>query len=424
MITVFESSRTGELNLPKEPYQKTSGSKRGPLSVLVLLSLFAPVAVAQTPQPPRSQQSEETVMISLEPMEPSAEDYLNAKPLPMPTAQFLPGQISDASASYELESEEAWGAPARPGTGELNPEVLIPRRLWKKARRKEQRQAGSNSQEVNPGPSAYGKSSGLPYTVSRVDLSEFAISTIFPYSAAGKLLLSFSSDGSIDGHCTAALIEKGVIITAAHCAYSHDLGAFITAALFVPAYYEGAAPFGAFSALEVWVPTSYIDQAACLTGGVICTNDIATLVLRKNDEWPGKVAGTLGYLTGGSGLTKEDRGSITQLGYPGSHDKGERMIVTHGQTQREPDVLDNNVWGTSQTQGSSGGPGIVNFGDKPSIKSNGKGAKSTKKNRIVQVTSWGPIDDKNLKFAAASRFEKSILKPLVDGACDHSSKPC
>ena len=372
---------------------------------LVLLIASASVAVAQ-------QEEGRLLSTSLEIRKLSAREYLEAEPMPLRMIDIAPSDLF-SSESIEMRSgDEVWGARAERGTGELNPEVLIPRRMLNRAR-------NTRSEDV-PESMAFGSASKHPFTVSRVDLSGFDVSTLFPFSAVGKLFITFGSSTFV---CSAALIKKGVLLTAAHCIYDNVAGLFISSATFVPAYNRGVAPFGSFGAVFATVWDTYASQSACIAGGVVCTNDFGVIVLAQNTIWPGNAAGKLGYSTSGYGLTSNDEALFTQLGYPVSHDKGERMMRTDSQSYRDMSLLGNNIWGSSQTGGSSGGPEVVNLGKKPTIKKPGTGAKEKKANRIVCVTGWG-YTTKNQKELGCSYFVKSLVKPLVDSGCSQTPKPC
>ena len=81
--------------------------------------------------------------------------------------------------------------------------------------------------------------------------------TIYPHKWVGRLYLS-GTPGS--GYCSGTAISGNVMVTAAHCVY--DLGAhsFFNYWAFTPAYKNGSAPYGTFTANTCWVLNSWIAQ--------------------------------------------------------------------------------------------------------------------------------------------------------------------
>jgi len=70
----------------------------------------------------------------------------------------------------------------------------------------------------------------IPYTTKRVAVSILGASTVaaqvpvtsYPYRATGKMVVT---DGADDFDCTAALIRRGLLLTAAHCIQNYGQGA-------------------------------------------------------------------------------------------------------------------------------------------------------------------------------------------------------
>ena len=106
---------------------------------------------------------------------------------------------------------------------------------------------------------AYGSFS-VPYTSKRVShlhtsqvssSSNAYLSATYPYRAIGKL--TFNADG-YDSFCSATLIRRGVIVTAAHCIQDFGAGdSTYSDFQFTPASYKGAPHMGAGSpGVYVW----------------------------------------------------------------------------------------------------------------------------------------------------------------------------
>ena len=195
---------------------------------------------------------------------------------------------------------------------------------------------------------------GALYTNSRVFPTAALLA--YPYVTTGRLF-GFDPLSNAQFTCSAAVIQRRLIATAGHCVFDPVQGYFFTSFVFVPAYDNGAAPFGAWGARAV------ITTASWVGGGGILPNpaDFAIIVLNEANTNFGPVAigdwtGWLGWLSGSAAFSH-----VTMLGYPGAFDAGERMQQTNSQTfgLEQPNAA---VFGSQLTQGSSGGPYVMNFG--------------------------------------------------------------
>ena len=272
-------------------------------------------------------------------------------------------------------------------------------------------------------PNAYGSSQEKwPYTTSRVAVQAKGNSqntaaktpvTSLPYRLTGKLWVRFDAGWFV---CTASLIKKNVLISAAHCVHNYGKkeAGFGKEARWYPANISNSfpgsgeeQPYGEFIATKVSIPSPYFDGTdTCAQGavGVVCNNDIAVIVLKPRD---GKAAsqilgGTYSYGWNGYSFIKSPAfgkasvAAVTQLGYPVAFDGGYQMqrtdsfgkYVEDKGTNGKP--LKNTQLGSAQTGGSSGGPWLVNFGTKPKI-TEGEATPGNKAqlNTIVGMTSWG-----------------------------------
>ena len=91
--------------------------------------------------------------------------------------------------------------------------------------------------------------SNQPFTTSRADLnSSSPTNTVYPYRATGKL---FFNIGAATYVCSASLMKRGIIVTAAHCVANFgESPPLYTNWQFIPGYSNGVAPFG------IWTATS------------------------------------------------------------------------------------------------------------------------------------------------------------------------
>lgn len=273
---------------------------------------------------------------------------------------------------------------------------------------------------------AYGSEGLFPFTTKRALTStKNNLPTASYYRkdmarGVGKLWMRFGSYWYV---CTGSIIDKGLVVTAAHCVHNFGQGAegWADEVLFVPMQNGNAKPYGTWKGEEWWVPAVYYDGTdSCAEDapGVVCENDLAVVVIKKKprNRYVGKtVFPALGDSVGGkynhqagnysyvdiSTLTEGKTllaAQISQFGYPASLDDGTRMIRTDSLGVQ--DTFSNVVIGSDQTGGSSGGPWFVNYGrDYVSEES----APADPQMAVMAVTSWG-FDSPDIKIQGASRF--------------------
>jgi V8-like Glu-specific endopeptidase len=336
-------------------------------------------------------------------------DFAHAKPMPLPQAA-VPA-VGPFEGGISTESLGTPGMePGAIGTGKTIPGAkailyAVP----------EGETSADNGVVI---PEEYG-TANIPYTTSRVDLtSANNESKSYPYRAAGKLYFNEPSGSYV---CSASLIKRGVIVTAAHCVANFGKNQFYTGWQFVPGMSHAStgntAPYGKWNVYKAWVLTSYLNGTdSCQQKGVVCQNDVAVLAAKpQNGALPGTNTGWLGYGYNGGGFTSAHTTQISQLGYPESHDAGNMMQRTDSQGFVSNSMSNNTVWGTRQTGGSSGGPEVANLGVAAVLNGTAYGAYSGY-NYVIGVTSWGK-DDPAIKEQGASPFTSSNIVTLLNAAC-------
>jgi V8-like Glu-specific endopeptidase len=133
-------------------------------------------------------------------------------------------------------------------------------------------------------PEEYG-TYNLPFSTARADLLTMATNTQYPYRASGKLFFQKAPPDNSWYVCSASLIKRGVVATAAHCVADYGNSTFYRNWHFYPGYRNGAAPYGMWTVSHVWVKTSYYNGTDnCYQYGVICPDDVATLLLNPNNS--------------------------------------------------------------------------------------------------------------------------------------------
>ena len=252
-----------------------------------------------------------------------------------------------------------------------------------------------------------------PYSTARVANSssqpdydiESTPVTGLPYRATGKLYARHGEQWQV---CTASLIKKSILITAAHCVHKFGQGnaGFADQVLWAPANtadYNNPSPWGFYEATSWLIPAPYFNGTdTCTNVGVICNNDLATVVLLpKNGAYAGnELGGWYSYGWGGYSFAKSPSfgqstvASITQLGYPVTFDDGYQMqrndsfgkyVKERGRNRK---WLQNIQLGSPMLGGASGGPWLVNFGTEPELASPATMGKYSIRNVVVGVSSW------------------------------------
>jgi hypothetical protein len=195
-----------------------------------------------------------------------------------------------------------------------------------------------------------------------------------PNPTNGRLFGHLNGFG--DFSCSATVLDTAngrVIMTAGHCVYDPRLGRFARQLSFVPAYDEGAAPFGR------WQWTSLITTRPWLRGN--SNFDYAAIKLAKVDGQPVEA------VVGGRALKTNvvRRQPYSAFGYPANLGGGESMwTCSSGYAGKDPRPFGRGraptAMGCDMKQGASGGGWINAAG------------------YLVSVTSFGYDNQPNLVY--------------------------
>ena len=254
-----------------------------------------------------------------------------------------------------------------------------------------------------------------PFSTARADLEPAATNTSYPYRASGKLFFNKGTDTMV---CSASLIKRGVVVTAAHCVADYGKSQYYANWQFVPGYRNGSAPFGVWSVQAAYVLTAYYNGTDfCAQAGVVCQSDVAILLLNPSaaGAYPGTSTGWYSYGWNGYGFTGSGLTHITQIGYPLCLDNGAYMERNDSHGYTSSSNANNTLIGSLMCGGSSGGPWLVNFGIRPGLTGTSAGT-APDSNIVVGVTSWGS-NNPSPKEQGASPFLSSNIVPLVNMAC-------
>ena len=336
----------------------------------------------------------------------SEPDIVNAEPMPLPRAV---GPVDMVPSLQDLGTPGF--SPGAVGNDRTN-RITLPLPTFGD-------QDSDMEGPLGPEPEEFG-TGHQPFSTARADLYTAATNTQYPYRASGKLFFQIGNSNYV---CSASLIKRGVVVTAAHCVANFGHQELYHNWQFVPGYRSNVRPYGTWTVDQVWLKTSYYNGTdSCSQSGVVCANDVALLVLNtQNRAYVGTQTGWYGYGYGGYGYSNGVT-QITQIGYPVCLDNGERMERNDSQGYVSSGDSNNTVIGTLMCGGSSGGPWLENFGIRPTLTGQHNGTQPNS-NVIVGVTSWGPIDQA-VKISGASPFTSNNIVSLLNTACTHRPAAC
>ncbi len=380
-----------------------------------VLSLVALSAAAE-PKIVREGKGNRIVAATLEVETVDSVDYTESDPLPLPVAE----EFSEALATDDMVNNLVHGVSQEParyfqgavGNGEKSPVFLgKPKR------------SSQTNEELGAAPEAHG-TANRPFTTARADGATGTTTNIYPWRAAGRLFATIPTVGN--GTCSASLIKRGLVVTAAHCVSKFGVGVGSNIR-FVPGYRSGQAPFGTWQGAQVRILASYIngtDQCAAGGSGVVCRNDVAVLTLAPQaGKFPGTQTGWYGFGSGAAGFTNSGLTHITQLGYPSCLNNGELMQRNDAQGAITASFVNNTVIGSLMCGGSSGGPWLINFGHPSQLTGASTPAQSAA-NAVIGTTSWVSGGTGAIKQMGASPFTSQNIVALVNAACAATPAAC
>eukprot|EP01126_Amoeba_proteus_P022377 TRINITY_DN22629_c0_g1_i1.p1 TRINITY_DN22629_c0_g1~~TRINITY_DN22629_c0_g1_i1.p1 ORF type:complete len:363 (-),score=55.38 TRINITY_DN22629_c0_g1_i1:185-1273(-) len=237
-----------------------------------------------------------------------------------------------------------------------------------------------------------------PFTSTRVENS-----LEWPYNMVGRLF--FQKQDLMTGSCSAGLIQKRLIITAAHCIYSSS--GFNQNFEFMPGFVNGTAPFGIWKYKKAWITKSWT-----MNPNVPSPEDFGILSLMDQSvEFSNGTKETisLGTLLGWFGIKTQALvdNHVSSLGYPSNQDQAQEMHQVDSQFRRMRNSYDAE-YPNDMTEGISGGPWVSDFGKQTSPL---RGC-----NQIVGVSSYRDEDPTRM-YLGSSILNDAFIS-ILQSACE------
>jgi V8-like Glu-specific endopeptidase len=219
------------------------------------------------------------------------------------------------------------------------------------------------------------------------------------YRTVGRLYARVSA--TITGACTATVVARRIIVTAAHCLVSPRTGKVYSAFLFVPAQYGRKSPEGRWAGQTAYIWKAWVNEP-------YESLDYGFLTIRPNQ------GRNIGGVTGWEGiLANSNVKKIRSFGYPGGGMFASRCGLTScyqwecysplGRRVRDPTGLYEVGMGCHGEEGSSGGPWFERFHGHRYLASNvSTGVR--RQGARHDINEWGPYyDGHTLKLLADAK---------------------
>ncbi|TLM73277.1 serine protease [Pseudarthrobacter sp. NamB4] len=233
-----------------------------------------------------------------------------------------------------------------------------------------------------------GKSSQVQATKGKPTIAQSEA----PVSHVGKVFFTLGGSNYVCSGNAVSSINGSTVSTAGHC-LNEGPGAYATNFIFVPAYENGAAPYGKWTARAYLAPTQWVASGdmAYDTGFAVMNRDSSKR--------------TLTDVVGGSGVAFNEARGLTykSFGYPAASPfNGETLKSCTGTATNDPH---NPQFGTQgiacdMTGGSSGGPWFIGSGSaglQNSVNSYGYN-----RSAVMYGPYWGSVIQKTYAIASAS----------------------
>jgi V8-like Glu-specific endopeptidase len=252
------------------------------------------------------------------------------------------------------------------------------------------------------------------------------VDTSWPYRTVGRLY--FKTPDGQEAFCTAAVLRPRLVSTAGQCVHNgngEETG-WHRDFVFVPAYRNGEAPFGTWTASRIFTRREWFEG-----NGVLPSNaDWALLEITDQDGI--RIGDKVGYLGWAVNHLTVDEGwrstHITALGYPTAFGNNiEYTLNEMAQVNSGVQPFQNSdgtivpkvyVIGSDWRPGAGGAPWIKNFG----WIQDENGNRVINNNWVVSVTSF-MFADPNININGGAEFDGRWLD-MKTQACGHQAGNC
>ncbi|MFP5366721.1 MAG: trypsin-like serine peptidase [Actinomycetes bacterium] len=233
-----------------------------------------------------------------------------------------------------------------------------------------------------------GKNSQVKATKGKPTIAQSEV----PVSHIGKVFFTLGGSNYVCSGNAVSSTNGSTVSTAGHC-LNEGPGAFATKFIFVPAYENGAAPYGQWTAKSLHAPTQWSGSGdmAYDTGFAVMNRDASNRTLTE--------------VVGGSGVAfNQPRGlAYKSFGYPAASPfNGETLKSCTGTATNDPN---NPQFGTQgipcdMTGGSSGGPWFI--GTDSSGLQNSVNSYGYNRSAVMYGPFWGSVIQQTYNVASAS----------------------
>jgi V8-like Glu-specific endopeptidase len=250
---------------------------------------------------------------------------------------------------------------------------------------------------------------GYSYPAPFTRYQHFQDQTTFPYSTVGVLFFTLNGE---DQRCSAASIGNYAIWTAGHCVHAGNglNSGWASDVSFVPAYKDGAAPFGIWTAFDLWTKTTWYSESDLRydIGGVV-------LLTNGSGEKISEVVGNLGFNFGQSRTQH-----WTDLGYPADAPFDGKYLqicsASHAYNDANLASPEPMAIGCDMTDSSSGGPWITNFSGAAGVTNflNGNNAYRYAGHPLEMYSPYFGSEAKSLWDTLLGVTPSSIFLPIIN----------